>query len=290
MQKQRPYVTTYSLTQEAIPLDPAFPVFMFYYSVAREPINILHSHDAIELGLCLKGHGIFILNYEIHTYEAGDVLAIGPEIYHRAKSSAGMDDLWAFMYFRAEDLQTPELPGNIHLTIGKHQEPDIYRLMRMCIDEIDGCESGYQQVVRSLISALSGRILRIHGSKTFEDHGREGNLNPGIDHRITKAIDMLITDQSGDLSIRDLAAGCCLSESHFRHLFREQVGSSPKHFQVKLKINMAMNLLRDNRLRVVDIAYECGFQSLSSFQRQFKTETGTSPLQWRARIKGSDQQ
>ncbi|WP_206747410.1 helix-turn-helix domain-containing protein [Vibrio breoganii] len=49
----------------------------------------------------------------------------------------------------------------------------------------------------------------------------------------------------------------------------------------KLKINKAKVLLKDNSLRISDIVFETGFESISTFNRAFKGQTGLSPSQFR---------
>lgn len=81
--------------------------------------------------------------------------------------------------------------------------------------------------------------------------------------------------------ISDIAYQCCLSESHFRRLFKDQIGISPKEYQTDVKLKVAMAMLRDKKKSILDIALECGFDSLCNFNRQFKNKTGQPPSVWR---------
>jgi len=275
-------IPEYSFSDEHISLDPDFPVFMFSFSVSHDPIRNLHCHDVLELGLCLKGNGIFIIGNAIQPYEAGDVIAIGPEVYHRAKSGAGMEDLWYFLYFNPEDWEAPANTPGIGKLVGHGEDAGLSLLMTMLTDEIrdrlPDCKTG----IRGLIITIMVLISRLERA-SVEDTMRRDSLPQVIDERINKAMDIMISAENHQLGIRELANRCNLSEPHFRHLFKEQVGMSPKHFKTKLQINMAMNMLKDKDLRVVDISEECGFESLSSLNRLFKKETGFAPLQWRTR-------
>ena len=97
----------YSLSQERVALDPRFPIHLLSFSDPQDPISNLHSHDALELGVCLRGNGVFIIGNTIHPYEEGDMIAIGPGVYHRAKSGIGMQDLWDFVFFHPPGLVRP---------------------------------------------------------------------------------------------------------------------------------------------------------------------------------------
>ena len=88
----------YSHSEIPVDLDPEFPISMFQWSVEQEPIRDLHAHNVLEMGICLRGNGIFVIDNTIQPYERGDVAAIGPGVYHRAKSGFGVHDLWFFVF------------------------------------------------------------------------------------------------------------------------------------------------------------------------------------------------
>jgi len=270
-----------SFTDEKIPLADDFPVFMFPYSVSRSPIRNLHSHDVLELGLCLKGTGIFIIDNCIQTYEAGDVIIIGPGIYHRAKSGASMEDLWHFIYFRPADWEAKSITPSMSRLIDNSEDPHLFLLMTLLSDEIKELKQDCKTGIKGLIQTILVRISRL-GHNAGKENSMHNLFPTGVDQRINNAIDLLLNSDTQPHNITALAEKCNMSESHFRRLFKEQVGMSPKHFQIKLQIKTAMIKLKDKNMRVVDISEESGFDSLSSFNRHFKNETGLSPLQWRS--------
>jgi AraC-like DNA-binding protein len=54
-----------------------------------------------------------------------------------------------------------------------------------------------------------------------------------------------------------------------------------------VRIEKAKNLLLNPNLRISEIAYEVGFQSLTHFNRVFKRLMGDSPTDYRAQLKSS---
>lgn len=270
----------YSLSDESVRLDPDFPVFMFPFSLSREPITNLHRHDALEIGLCVRGNGIFIIGNELLSYDSGDIVVISPWQYHRAKSGTGMEDLWYFIYFNPEDWcgrRGVRLSGRL---IAGADDPELPTLARLLVDEMNASLSERRLIVEGLIKTIIGRLLRLESSAPAAPGDRPERPR-AIDDRINRALDFMISSERHDYGILELAARCNLSEAQFRHLFKEQVGMSPKHFKTKLQINTAMNMLKHRDLKIVDISEACGFESLSSFNRLFNKETGLSPSQWR---------
>jgi len=67
-------------------------------------------------------------------------------------------------------------------------------------------------------------------------------------------------------------------------LFREVTGESWLSYLRRLRLEHARSLLRDRNRSIAAVAFESGFEDLSSFYRAFKTATGMVPHQWRSRL------
>ncbi len=84
-----------------------------------------------------------------------------------------------------------------------------------------------------------------------------------------------------NLSLDELASLCHLSTSSFKRKFKEVFNDSPKKYITKRKVEKAAELLKSNSLRVSDIAYDVGFDSLATFNRNFTITYGKSPTEYR---------
>jgi AraC-like DNA-binding protein len=84
-----------------------------------------------------------------------------------------------------------------------------------------------------------------------------------------------------NLSIEELATLSHMSVSTFKRKFQEVYHASPIKYMTTKKVNKAMELLKNPELRISDIAYEIGFESIATFNRSFKKETGKSPSEYR---------
>ena len=95
-----------------------------------------------------------------------------------------------------------------------------------------------------------------------------------------KAARLQVADQlaSPDLDERTVARALGISGSYLRKLFAEQGGFAT--FVRHERLDRALSMLRDPgcaMLRVIDIAQACGFEDLSTFNRQFRRRHGSSP-------------
>lgn len=84
-----------------------------------------------------------------------------------------------------------------------------------------------------------------------------------------------------NLSVSELAKLCSMSISSFKRRFHEEYGESPKNYFAKMKLQNAANMLSNSTERISSIAYDSGYETISTFNRQFKRVYGVSPTEFR---------
>lgn len=76
----------------------------------------------------------------------------------------------------------------------------------------------------------------------------------------------------------DISKSVNLSKFHFQRLFKEEVGLTPQKYIEWVRIEYAKHLIKIfPELKKSEIAYECGFNSPTSFNRAFKRQTNINP-------------
>ena len=71
------------------------------------------------------------------------------------------------------------------------------------------------------------------------------------------------------------------SHSHFNTLFKKYTKTSLIDFIGSIRLEYSLELLRDEKLSVLDIAYNIGYNSVSHYISKFKQKYGVTPLQYR---------
>lgn len=84
-----------------------------------------------------------------------------------------------------------------------------------------------------------------------------------------------------NLSLGELAALCHLSLSSFKRKFLELFRESPKKYITKKKVEKAATLLKSGNQRISEIAYQVGFDSPATFNRNFVSQYEKSPSEYR---------
>jgi AraC-like DNA-binding protein len=85
-----------------------------------------------------------------------------------------------------------------------------------------------------------------------------------------------------ELSLTKVAARLNISANYLSEKFKRVTGVNFVDYVARTRIEKARDLLQNSDLRISEIAFAVGFQSLSQFNRIFKTLTGQSPTQFRA--------
>ena len=88
-------------------------------------------------------------------------------------------------------------------------------------------------------------------------------------------------------SYGDLVKRMRCTPRHFSRLFREAMGMSFRDKQAEIRLHKACLLLKTTEMKIVDVAMESGYPSLSLFNLMFKKYHGVSPGKWRERRKAN---
>lgn len=139
-----------------------------------------------------------------------------------------------------------------------HAHAQLERLMKL--------ESATAVMERKVI--LLNMLLELHKRSINPD---SSNINA-----VKKAIEFIDINITKDFAVRNVAEHCGLSETHFRRIFKEEAGVSPKEFIISRKITKAKEYIF-SRIPVKETASMLGFRDEFYFRRVFKKVTGITP-------------
>ncbi len=105
------------------------------------------------------------------------------------------------------------------------------------------------------------------------------------DPRIKKVADYIHLHYTESLSLTSLSEQAGLGSAYFSCLFRQETGMTLSNYIRKVRIDHAKMLLHYMDTPITEISYQCGYQDNSYFTREFKKESGCSPLEYRRNIR-----
>ena len=110
---------------------------------------------------------------------------------------------------------------------------------------------------------------------------QQDNAEPPV---IRRAKEFIKQHQTEDISLGQVARAVNTSTFYFCKMFKKITGINFTDYVSRVRVESAKNLLLNPNLRVSEIAYEVGFQSLTHFNRVFKKIIGQSPTEYRGQL------
>ncbi len=105
---------------------------------------------------------------------------------------------------------------------------------------------------------------------------------PRDERRVAAALRRIDAQQGARLSLDTLAAEAAVSPCHFLRVFEQVVGVTPGKYMLSTRLRRAAVRLRSSNDSIAAVALDCGFDDLSTFNRQFRRATGLAPSAYRA--------
>ena len=103
---------------------------------------------------------------------------------------------------------------------------------------------------------------------------------------ITKAKQYIDEHQGDEISLGDVAGAVNTSTFYFCKMFKKSTGINFTEYLARVRVEKAKNLLLNPNLRISEVAFASGFQSLSHFNRVFRRIAGHSPTRYREKLPG----
>lgn len=107
-------------------------------------------------------------------------------------------------------------------------------------------------------------------------------------YRINNVIDHIEKRLDSEFSLSELAKVSNFSKFHFSRIFLGLTGETPFQLILRLRLEKAASLLIHGNDSISDIAYTCGFKSLSVFSKNFKLHFKESATSFRKKNSNLD--
>ena len=250
-----------------------------------DAIQDLHLHDALEVGYCREGAGIFIIDGEVLPFSAPCATVIYPGQLHKACSIGEPASRWLFITFRAQGLfggdtgALARLPWNgPPARACLSADHGLVDLAREAAAELEGRREEGEDCARGLLAALLLRHVRL-----CRQTGEEASVSAHRPYlqRLAPVIQAISREYREDLTVEGLARRFYLHPATLREWFQKAMGLSPQQYLHRVRISAACSLLLGTSRPVLDIVLEVGYHSASSFGRQFRAVCGCTPKAYR---------
>jgi AraC-like DNA-binding protein/ligand-binding sensor protein len=134
----------------------------------------------------------------------------------------------------------------------------------------------YNAVVR-LLAFFADQLSALSNQLVTEKHNAEPPL-------VQRAREYIEKHKSEEISLAEVAKSAGASVFHFCKVFHKATGLKFTDYVARVRLEDARNRLLNPNLRISEIAYDVGFQSLTQFNRTFKRVFGQSPTEFRTGV------
>ncbi|WP_373400394.1 AraC family transcriptional regulator [Algoriphagus halophilus] len=257
--------------------------------------NNLHQHPQCQLTVILEGRGQLLVGDYVGRFEAGDVFLLGESIPHVFRSDAE--------YFE-DDSKLSTAGNTIFLdfqAFGKSlEEVDEFKELIQLNERINGCfkikGKTKEEIMRLFdgFPSLSGleklqRALHMLALLNFESKDLKAlNMIPflkSLSERDGKRMDQvmrfILENSSRPISLDEVAEQAFMSKEAFCRFFKLRTRKTFTQYLQQLRITEAKKLLIETDLGISQISFQVGFQTLSHFNKTFKSLTNQTPKSWR---------
>lgn len=135
-------------------------------------------------------------------------------------------------------------------------------------------EPGRREALGRLLALLAERLLQ-------EMTHHLARPEAGLPELIERACQLVRAGHTRELSLGAVAEALHISEGHLSRLFHQSTGLRFVEYVARVRVEHARERLQRSQDSVAEIAFACGFQSLSQFNRTVHAHFGCSPSQLR---------
>ncbi len=250
-----------------------------------------HYHLSCEMVFVCSGAAEFIINGRKYLAEENCIVFISSYEQHEVRIVKAPYHRY-FAMIQAAELERayPNSPlpgifknrpeGFCHCLSLKEFGSELNRIFKRLLEESNIQAPYAGQMVKNLLEQLLIWVYRACPDNFAQ-------LENGSSNRIREVQQYIEAHFSEDLRISDLAAKFYMNHCYLTHLFKKQVGYSPKQYILLNRLSYAQELLENTSLQVSQIAIQCGFGDVNNFIRAFREGFGMSPNHFRQQNGGN---
>ena len=250
-----------------------------------------HFHPEYEIVYISNGKGKRHIGDHISYYENGDLIFLGPNLPHFGFTEELHEEHVEVVVQMKEDflgadfLQRPEMAPILRLFAKARQGLSFHGETKRRVGELLIGLSGQRpldrilyllQVLRILAESEEYRLLNV-GDLTVEVHAQD-------QERMTAIYQFVEQHFQRSIALPEVAGEVNMTVPAFCRYFKKLSGKTFTRFVNEFRIAQACRLMTDGQRSIANIGFDCGFNNLSHFNRQFKLVTGSSPSAYRKEL------
>ncbi len=253
-----------------------------------------HWHDELEFFKVTRGSFRFQIASRYYEVSQGDILFINSGELHSAMAEQNGDYSFRAIVFSPDMLKgptddkvlleylSPLLSGRLTVqrvfhydTVPGMQVQELFDHLYQLLKEKP---AAYEIALKANLYLLLSELVRTgNGITELKESIRETAAADSI----KRAIRFLQENYASNITVDVLAGYSNMSSGHFSRMFKKYTMKTPIEYLNCCRVSKAVVMLEATNRKILDIALDCGFNSLSYFIHVFRENMGCSPSEYR---------
>lgn len=239
-----------------------------------------HLHRQAEFFLVGEGEVTVTVNGESCTLRKGDLLTVFPNAVHSYQSEGSNQGIMVIF--------NPTLAGELGYKLTKFSGREHFLRESLVHSDIPYCMESilHTDIKPEQLPLIKGYLLilvsRVCACLKLKPVGGQEDFD--LVHR---ALLYVTGNFKENLTLERVARELGISRSYLSRIFSKKVGSGFNQYVNSLRVGLAQHLLENPTLSVSQVALECGFESLRTFNRAFQEHVKETPRAYRKQFEAS---
>jgi AraC-like DNA-binding protein len=286
------YVTTDCFLQRYSEMpDPDFPVHIaFHHKTEAGFIFEQHFHQHLQFICFTNGNALIYCSFKPIPAKAGDIIAINIDEIHHGENNGDILEYYIIRidpsFLISSNLDscqakyiTPLLRHRLRFNNNVGYDKAIRDLVSQIINEYSQQQPGFELVVKACVYNLIVTLIRNHTERSLTETEYK-NQKKNIEF-LKNTMDYIQENYSQNIDVTTLARKSNMSYSYFCRVFKKTTGNSPIEYINRLRINRAIELIKENNRNISEIAVTVGFSDTNYFSRVFRQIKKITPTRFK---------
>lgn len=247
-----------------------------------------HIHEKYEIYYLVSGERYYFVKDRFFKIKKGHLVFVNQGEMHKTTDTEKPGHERILVYFRRSFVET--LNGSIKALLDRLQHKSSCVL---------GLSLKEQQIVEKIISdmrkeaekqslgyevCLQGLLMKllVFIARWMEDHEEHAYVSNRPKHeKVSEIVRYINTHYTEPLTIPQISELFYISPYYLSRIFKETTGFTLVEYINNVRVKEAQRLLREKKLKVIQIVELAGFGSVAHFNRIFRDLAGCSPLNYR---------
>ncbi|WP_396152020.1 AraC family transcriptional regulator [Flavobacterium sp.] len=244
-----------------------------------------HYHPEYELTYIIKGGGYRLVGNSYENYTDGDLVLLGSNLPHTwSGKSTDSEQSEAIVIQFSKEFIAPFLGFKESHFIKKMLEKSDRGIRFQAAQDIVPklmalVETNGMERILKLLTLLEE--LSIHSYELITENSVHMIISEKSELRINKVCSYIQNNYANKITLKEMADLIYVTESNFCKFFKKATGKTYSDYLNEMRIDEASRLLLHSEKTINQIAFECGFETLSYFNKVFLNKKKMTPSNYR---------